>query len=129
MIVIDVSALIEVLMVSHDGLEIGARIFDSAETLHAPELLDVEVAQVVRRYELAGDLSAERGEQMLRDLADFGIERYPHRGLLPRIWQLRRNLTAYDAAYVALAETLDASLLTRDRRLAEAPHDARVELV
>ncbi len=66
---------------------------------------------------------------MLRDLADFGIERYPHRGLLPRIWQLRRNLTAYDAAYVALAETLDVPLLTRDRRLAEAPHDARVELV
>jgi predicted nucleic acid-binding protein len=99
-------------------------------TLYAPHLIDVEVAQVVRRYAAAGELDAERGREALTDLADFPLLRYPHDLLLPRIWELRHNMTAYDAAYVALAEALGAPLLTLDRRLAAASgHHAHVELV
>ena len=106
------------------------RLFDSQQTLHAPHLLDVEVAQVVRRYTAAGELNAERGREALADLADFPLLRYPHDFLLPRVWELRHNLTAYDAVYVALAEALGAPLLTRDQRLAAAPgHHVQVELV
>jgi predicted nucleic acid-binding protein len=85
---------------------------------------------VLRRYCLTGDVSARRGGEALADLADLPIARYPHAALLPRLWQLRDNLTAYDAAYVALAEALDCALLTRDRRLAGTPlHAASIELV
>jgi predicted nucleic acid-binding protein len=98
--------------------------------LHAPHLLDVEAAQVIRRYAANGDIDDERGRLALDDLADFPLRRYPHDVLLPRIWSLRNNLTAYDAAYIALAEALDAPLLTRDRRLAAIPgHDATIILV
>jgi predicted nucleic acid-binding protein len=104
--------------------------FHDQETLHAPHFLDVEIAQVVRRYGALGTIDPERGRAASADLADFPVYRYPHDLLLPRIWELRHNLTAYDAAYVALAEALDASLMTRDRRLAAAAgHHARVELV
>jgi len=93
-------------------------------------LLDVEVAQVIRRYALNGEIDSERGRMALIDLVDLPLRRYPHDFLLPRIWNLRNNLTAYDAAYVALAEALDAPLLTRDRRLAAAAgHRAQIELV
>jgi predicted nucleic acid-binding protein len=78
------------------------------------------VAHALRRYALAGDIDAERGRAALADLADFPVRRYPHTVLLPRVWELRSNFTAYDAIYVALAEALDASLLTRDQRLAAA---------
>jgi predicted nucleic acid-binding protein len=100
------------------------------QTLHAPHLLDIEVAQVIRRYAANGDIDTERGRLALIDMADFPLSRYPHDLLLPRIWDLRNNLTAYDAVYVALAEALGAPLLTRDRRLARAAgHLARIELV
>jgi len=128
-IVVDASVVVEVLLLTPSGVEIGERLFSSDESLHAPELLDVEVAQVVRRYELLGDLGSHRGAEVLADLSDLAVERYRHRALLPRIWELRANLTAYDAAYVALAEVLEATLLTRDSRLVRAPHRARVELV
>ncbi len=106
------------------------RLFDDRETLHAPHLLDVEVAQVIRRYAAAGEIGEERGRAALADLGDFPLQRYPHGFLLPRAWELRNNLTAYDAVYVALAEALDAPLLTRDKRLtAAAGRYARVELV
>jgi predicted nucleic acid-binding protein len=99
-------------------------------TLHAPHLLDAEVAHVVRRYAAIGQIGPERGRALLGDLADIPMQRHPHDWLLPRVWELRHNLTAYDAIYVALAEALDAPLVTRDRRLAAAPgHQARVELV
>jgi predicted nucleic acid-binding protein len=92
-------------------------------------LLDVEVAQAIRRYAASGEIDSERGAMALADLADFPLRRYPHDFLLPRVWDLRNNVTAYDAAYVALAEVLDAPLLTRDRRLAGAAgHRARIEL-
>jgi predicted nucleic acid-binding protein len=96
------------------------------ETLHAPHLIDIEVAQVVRRYAAIGQIEPARGRSALGDLFDFPLHRHPHDALLPRVWELRHNLTAYDAAYVAL----DATLLTRDRRLAAASgHRARIELV
>ena len=88
------------------------------------------MAQVVRRYAAAGEVDADRGREALTDLVDFPLRRYPHDFLVPRVWELRNNLTAHDAVYVALAEALDAPLLTRDRRVAAAPgHHAQVELV
>ena len=95
----------------------------------APHLLDLEVGQVLRRLAREGAVSAQRGEEAIQDLLDLRVTRYPHFVLLPRIWQLRDNLSAYDAAYVALAEELDATLLTRDARLVSAPgHSAQVEV-
>jgi len=127
MIVIDASALIEVLLRTSRAAAVEALIFAPNATLHAPHLIDVEVAQVVRRYALAGELDAERGWQALGDVSDFPLSRYPHHLFLPRIWELRDNLTAYDAAYVALAEALEAPLVTCDARLARAPgHRAEV---
>ena len=106
------------------------RLFDPRQTLHVPHLLDVEVAQVIRRYAANGEIDSERGRAAFADLADFPLRRYSHDFLLPRVWDLRNNLSAYDAVYVALAEALDAPLLTRDQRLAAAPgHHALVELV
>ena len=130
MIVVDASALLEVLLRTGDGARIEARLFDPGESLHAPHLLDIEIAQVLRRLAAAGEISEDRGRAALADLSDLPVRRYPHDLLLPRVWALRHNLTAYDAAYVALAEALDAPLLTRDGRLAAAPgHRARVEVL
>ena len=128
--VLDASAALELLLNTPAGVRIAGRIADPRETLHAPHLLDVEVAQVLRRQEATGTLRPERGRTALQDLGDLDLQRYPHDVLLPRIWQLRRNVTAYDAAYLALAEALDAPLLTCDARLGRAPgHRARVEVV
>lgn len=130
MIVVDASALLEALLRTSAAAAVGSRLFDPEETLHAPHLLDIEVAQVIRRYAANGQIDGARGRAALTDLSDFPLRRYPHDFLLPRIWELRNNLTAYDAAYVALAEALDAPLLTRDGRLAAAAgHHALVELV
>ena len=130
MIVADASAVIEVILNSAAGEDIAARLLDPTETIAAPSLVDVEVLQVLRRYNLSGDLDAERGEQAVEDFLALPIVRYPHELLVPRIWELRHNLTAYDAAYVALAEALDATLLTRDAHMAGAAgHEAQVELV
>jgi len=129
-IVVDASALLELLLRTPAARVVENRLFAPGETLHAPHLLDVEVAQVIRRYAASGEIDGERGRIALTDLADLSLRRYPHDVLLPRIWQLRNNLTAYDAAYVALAEALDSPLLTRDKRLAAAAgHRARIELV
>ena len=104
-------------------------IFAANETLHAPHLIDLEIAQVLRRYARSGAVSAERCAEALADLADFPITRYPHFMLLAPIWQMRHRLTAYDAAYLALAEALDAKLVTRDRALAEAGGSVRVDVI
>jgi len=129
MIVLDASALLEVLLGTGTGARVKDRLFSGGESLHAPHLLDVEIAQVLRRYLIAGDLSPERGLEALTDLSDFPVHRYPHDFLLARIWQLRHNATAYDATYLALAETLIAPLVTCDATLAETPgHAARVEV-
>ena len=130
MIVVDASALVELLLRTAAANVVELRLFAPGQTLHAPHLVDVEVAQVVRRYAAIGDIDARRGDEALKDLTDLPLRRYPHDFLLPRVWQLRHNLTAYDAIYFALAEALDAPLLTRDERLASAAgHGARVELV
>ena len=121
MIVVDASALLEVLLRTPAAAAVEARLFNEPrQTLHAPHLLDVEVAQVLRRYAATGEIDEQRGSMALADLRDFPIRRYPHDFLLSRVWSLRDNFTAYDAVYVALAESLDARLLTRDRRLAVA---------
>ena len=130
MIVVDASALLEVLLHTPAAEATAALLFEERQTLHAPHLLDAEVTQVLRRYAVAGQISAERGSEALADLADFPIRRYPHGFLLERVWALRNNLTAYDAIYVALAEALNARLLTRDQRLAAAiGHHVDVALV
>lgn len=130
MIVLDASAAIEWLLQSPAGAKVEQHIFSPLESLHAPHLLDVEVAQVLRRYVHDKTITAQRGQEALEDLGDLALSRYPHDFLIPRIWELRATLTAYDAAYVALAELLDASLLTCDGKIASAPgHHANVEVV
>jgi predicted nucleic acid-binding protein len=118
-IVVDASVILELLLNRPPAERIAQRILTPEESLHVPHLLDLEVAQVLRRYVLGDGLRPARAGQALDDLADLPLNRYPHDVLLPRIWELRHNLSAYDAAYVALAETLDAVLLTRDERLAK----------
>jgi len=128
-IVLDASAAVDWLLLTASGRSIEARIYSQQESLHAPHLVDVEVAHVLRRLNQQGLISKIRAGEAIRDLLDLRIFRYPPLPLLPRIWQLRHNLSAYDAAYVALAESLRAALITRDRRLASAPgHGARIEL-
>ena len=130
MIVVDASALLEALLRTPAARAVESWLFESGQTLHVPHLLDLEVAQVLRRYAANGEIDGDRGRAALADLADLPLRRYPHDFLLSRVWELRNNLTAYDAVYVALAEALDAPLLTRDRRLAAAAgHHARVELI
>ena len=130
MIVVDASVVIEILLHTDAGASIALRLLDDRRTLHAPHLMDVEVAQVLRRYVARGELSEERGREALDVLVRFPVMRYAHEPLLARMWSLRENLTAYDAAYIALAEGLRAPLVTRDRKLAGAPQGAAVvELV
>ncbi len=130
MIVVDASVILDLILAQSAAEAIGRRLFAPTETLHAPELLDLEVLQVLRRHWRAGSLSASRGEIAVADLDDLPVIRHPHGELVERIWQLRADVTAYDAAYLALAEALDAPLVTQDARLARAPgHTARVELV
>jgi len=129
-IVLDASAAIEWLFQSPAGIKIDNRIFSLSESLHAPHLLDVEVAQVLRRYVREKIITAERGQEALEDLADLPLNRYPHDFLIPRVWELRATLTAYDAVYVALAELLIAPLLTCDGGIASSSgHSANVEVV
>lgn len=131
MIVLDASAVIEWLIKSPVGTEVDRRLFAFAPvTLHVPHLLDVEIAQVLRRYVREKMMTASRGEEALQDLHDLPLNRYPHDILMPRVWELRAVLTAYDAVYIALAELLDAPLLTCDRKIALASgHRAAVEVI
>jgi predicted nucleic acid-binding protein len=129
-IVADASAILELLLRTSAGAVIEARLFRRDETIHAPALVDLEVAQVLRRYVARGDVPEPRARVSLDLLAAFPMERYSHEPLVRRIWALRENMTAYDAAYVALAEGLRAPLLTCDAKLAAAPGiRAAVELI
>jgi predicted nucleic acid-binding protein len=118
-IVLDASAAIDWLLQTAAGQRIETRIYQRGESLHAPHLLDLEVAQVLRRLVREG-ISSRRADQAIQDLLDLRLARYPHFVFLPRIWRLRDNFSAYDAAYVALTEKLGATLITRDARLASA---------
>ena len=120
MIVLDASAAVDWLLQTSAGRQIEKRIYSRGESLHAPHLLDVEVAQVLRRLVRQSVVSAQRAEEAIQDLMDLRVTRYPHFVFLSRVWQLRHNLSAYDATYVALAENLRATLITRDARLASA---------
>ncbi len=117
MIVADASAILELLLRTSAAAEIESRLFRRGETTHVPALLDLEVAQVLRRYVARGELKPSRAQAALRLLIGFPMERYTHEILLSRIWELRENLTAYDAAYVVLAEALECELVTCDGRL------------
>ncbi len=98
--------------------------------MHAPHLIDLEVAQTLRRYVREGTLSDERGGLALEHFSLLDLNRYSHDTFLRRIWALKENITAYDAAYVALAEALDAPLVTGDRKLAKSPRiQAAIELL
>jgi len=128
-IVLDASAAVDWLLQTSAGQRIEKRIYSASESLHAPHLLDLEVTQVLRRLVREGTVPATRADQAVQDLLDLRVTRYPHFVLLPRIWQLRHNFSAYDAAYVVLAEKLGAALVTRDGRLAAASgHAATIEL-
>lgn len=130
MIVVDASAVLDFLLNGAAAEALAARFSGPRASMHAPHLLDVEVAHALRRRERAGELDDRRAAEALSDFLDLSIVRYPHDLLLPRAWSLRHAITAYDAMYVALAEGLGAPLITRDRRLARAHgHRATVEVV
>lgn len=129
MMVLDSSAVVEWLLRTPAGQRIEQRIYAGESTLHTVHLLDVEFAQVLRRLVREGALLPGRAEEAIEDLTALRITRYPPMLLLNRIWRLRQNLSAYDAAYVALAEELRAPLITRDQKLAAAPgHAAAIEV-
>lgn len=121
MIVLDASAAAAVLLnLGSNAARIRERMAESDGDLHAPHLFDVEVLSVLRRFSLRGELSQERARLALNRLSAVRLSRYPHTALLPRVWELRENVTVYDAVYIALAETLEAPLVTTDAKLAGA---------
>ena len=122
--------MIDFLLRNTGAEQIAARIFAIRETLHAPHLLDLEVAQALRRHCSAGATTLDRAREALEDFQNLPVTRYRHNLLLHRIWELRHNATAYDAAYLALAEALGAEFLTRDAALATVGwHRAKVTLI
>ncbi|MEO6327219.1 MAG: type II toxin-antitoxin system VapC family toxin [Thermoanaerobaculia bacterium] len=127
---LDASAVVELLLGTRLGASVATRIAEPELGLHVPHLLDVEVAQALRSFVRSGDLDAASGADALEELRLLDFERHSHEPLLARVWALRDGLSAYDAVYVALAEALDAPLLTCDARLSRAPRlKARVELL
>jgi len=129
LIVLDASAAVDWLLATPAGQLIEKRIYTSHESLYAPHIFDLEVVQVFRRLAQQGIVSSLRASEGIQDLLALRVVRYPHLIFVPRIWQLRNNLSAYDAAYIALAENLAAPLITRDARLAGVPgHSALVEV-
>jgi len=129
-IVVDASALVELLLQTPLGIRVERRLVRGSDDLHAPHLVDVEITHALRRLVRMGELSASRAAEAIADLVDFDLHRYPHVDLLDRAWTLRVNLTAYDAMYVTLSEALDAPLVTCDAPLSATPgHSARIELI
>lgn len=129
MIVLDASVVFDLVVGTPEARTIEASLFETRKTWHVPHVLDLEVAHALRRHVAIGSLTSDRAERALEDLQLLQLQRYPHDLLLPRIWQLRHNATAYDAAYLALAEALSATLYTRDARLASSPgHRAVIKL-
>jgi predicted nucleic acid-binding protein len=119
LIVIDASALVDLLLKRPPGARIAAAIGDQ-RAIHAPQLIDTEFLHVMRRWVAREWLTVPRAESALADLDDLALVHHDHRPLRARVWALRERLSAYDATYVALAEGLDATLVTTDRRLARA---------
>jgi predicted nucleic acid-binding protein len=130
MIVVDASALIELLTRSARGERIEARILRPSETIHAPALIDLEVAQVLRRYAFTGQVPEHWARMAMEIAIGFPMTRYLHEPLMKRVWALKDNLTAYDAAYVSLAEALRCPLVTCDAKLARVTgHRALIEVI
>lgn len=131
MIVLDASVLVDFLLQLPPHAEaITERIRAESPDLAVPYLLDVEVAQVLRRFVLRGEVAADFAKGVLADLRDLPLVRYPHAAFLEQAFELRENVTVYDAVYLVLAEALDATLVTRDRALAGVPgYERRVEVI
>jgi predicted nucleic acid-binding protein len=127
-IVLDASVALEVLLETPLGRRHAGSVFDQER--HAPPLLDLEIAQALRRLTLSGEIAQGRGRSVLEIFSDWSLIRHAHTPLLGRIWELRSSVSAYDAAYVALAEALDAPLLTCDAKLSRSHgHRAKIELL
>lgn len=127
MIVVDTSAIVAALVARPVVTDVSARLLEDGDP-QAPHLIDIEFLHTIRRLVRSRTFSEVRASQIRRDFADLTIERYPHVPLADRIWSLRSNLSAYDAAFVALSEALEVPLVTCDARLASAPHAAVVEV-
>ena len=127
MIVVDASAVLELLLQSERAEAVAAVVFAPSQRMHAPQLLDIEVVQVLRRLIQHKELVAARASSALDDYTSMAIERHAHTALLRRVFELRDSMTSYDGAYVALAEALDAPLATCDARLARS-HGHRVKI-
>jgi predicted nucleic acid-binding protein len=129
-IVVDASAVLEFLLQTALGTRVEARLFRDDDEWHAPHLVDVEIAQALRRLVRAREISVGRAEEGLEDLNDLDLHRHAHLDFMDRAWKLRDNITAYDAMYVALAEAIEAPMITCDIPLSNAPgHRAQIEVV
>lgn len=120
MIVLDASALLELLLGTPTGLRVVKALDDETKSVHVPHLADVEVAHVLRRLIALKEIDAQSADEAIDELQNLPLMRHGHDALLDRIWAMRKNVSAYDATYLALAEVLGATLLTCDRRLAKA---------
>jgi predicted nucleic acid-binding protein len=130
MIVVDASALLEFLLQTPLGIRVEARLFHRDDEFHAPQLVDVEVVQGLRRLVRTGEVSSGRAAEAIADLNELDLHRHAHLDLLGRAWKLRDNISAYDAMYVALAEAINAPVVTCDGPLAKAPgHRARIDVI
>lgn len=121
MIVIDASVVIEILLGTPVGRKFEAELYARATSWNVPHLIDCEVLQVLRRLVIAKQLDPDRAAFAVQDLADLDLVRHAHVDLSARVWELRHNLTAYDATYLALAEALGAELVTADRGFLRVP--------
>lgn len=130
MIVLDASAALELLFRTSVGKRVEARLLEASAPLHVPHVFDLEVTNALRRGVRQALIPLARAEEMVLDLEILTVVRHAHHPFVARIWELRDALTAYDAAYVALAESLDGPMITCDRRLAAAKgHHARIEVI
>lgn len=126
MLVVDASAVAELLLGRPAAECVAQHIDDHGFDLHAPHLIDVEVLSALRRVVASGEASPTRADEAVTDLLDLPLDRYSHEVLVPRVWELRENFSAYDATYLALAEAVaeePVPLLTADARLARAAGD------
>jgi predicted nucleic acid-binding protein len=130
MIVVDASAITELLLQTPLGTRVEHRVYRTDEDVHAPQVIDVEVLSALQRLNQAGEVTSERAEEAVTDLGLLRLIRHSHVDLLARAWELRQNVTMYDAMYLALAEALDATVVTCDGPFGAAPgHAVSIEVI